>query len=70
MPGRSAVSDSVTPWAAARQVRLSVGFSRQEHWSGWPRPPPGGLSNPGIRLRSPALQADSLPSEPLVYIEG
>ena len=30
----------------------------------------GGLSNPGIRLRSPALQADSLPSEPLVYIEG
>ena len=38
-------------------------FSRQEYWSGWPFPPPGDLPNPGIKPRSPALQADSLPSE-------
>ena len=41
------------------------GFSRQEYWSGFPCPPPGDLSNPGIKHRSPALQTDSLPSEPL-----
>ena len=40
------------------------GFSRQEYWSGLPCPPPGDLLNPGIEPRSPALQADSLPSEP------
>ena len=40
------------------------GFSRQEYWSGLPCPPPGELPNPGIKPRSPALQADSLPSEP------
>ena len=40
------------------------GFSRPEHWSGLPCHPPGDLSNPGIKPRSPALQADSLPSEP------
>ena len=39
-------------------------FSRQEYWSGLPCPPPGDLPNPGIEPRSPALQADSLPSEP------
>ena len=39
------------------------GFSRQEYWSGLPCPPPGDLSNPGIKPRSPALQADLLPSE-------
>ena len=39
-------------------------FSRQEYWSGMPCPPPGVLSNPGIKSGSPALQADSLPSEP------
>ena len=38
-------------------------LSRQENWSGLPCPPPGDLSNPGIKPRSPALQADSLPSE-------
>ena len=47
-----------------RQPPLPTGFSRQEYWSGWPCPPPGDLPNPGIKLRSPALQADSLPSEP------
>ena len=40
------------------------GFSRQEYWSGLPCPPPGNLFNPGIKPKSPALQADSLPSEP------
>ena len=51
---------------------MSMSFSRQEHWSGEPFPSPGDLLNPGITLRSPALQADSLPSEPpgkpLIYI--
>ena len=42
----------------------SMGFSRQEHWSGLPFPSPGDLPNPGIEPGSPALQADSLPSEP------
>ena len=41
-----------------------MGFSRQEYWSGLPFSPPGDLSNPGIEPRSPALQADSLQSEP------
>ena len=40
-----------------------MGFSRQEYWSGLPFPSPGNLPNPGIKPRSPALQADSLPSE-------
>ena len=43
---------------------LSMGLSRQEYWSGLPCPPPGHLPNPGIKPRSPELQADSLPSEP------
>ena len=45
-------------------VALSMGFSRQEYWSGLSCPPPGDLPNPGIEPRFPALQADSLPSEP------
>ena len=40
------------------------GFSRQDYWSGFPCPPPGDLSNPGIEPRSPSLQVDSLPFEP------
>ena len=47
-----------------RQAPLSWGFSRQEYWSGLPCPPPGNLPNPGIKSRSPTLQADSLPAEP------
>ena len=43
---------------------LSMGFSRQQYWSGLPHPPPGHLPNPGIEPRSPALQMDSLQSEP------
>ena len=54
----------VIPWTAARQAPLSMGFSRQEYWSGLPFPTPEGLPNPGIKPRSPASQADSLPSEP------
>jgi len=54
----------VTPWTLACQAPLSMEFSRQEYWSGQPFPPPGNLSNPGIEPRSPALQPDSLPSEP------
>ena len=53
-----------TPWTVARQVTLSMEFSRQEYCSGWPFPSPGDLPNPGIKPRSPALQTDSLPSEP------
>ena len=53
----------MTPWTAARQAPLSMGFSKQEHWSGLPFPAPGDLPDPGIKLKSPALQANSLPSE-------
>ena len=52
-----------TPWTLACQASLSMGFSRPEYWSGLPVPSPGDLPNPGIEPRSPALQADSLPSE-------
>ena len=48
----------------AHHAPLSVGFSRQEYWSGLPFPSPGDLSNPGIEARSSVLQADSLPPEP------
>ena len=54
----------VTSWTVARQAPRSIGFSRQEYWSGLPFPPPGDLPNPGMEPRSPALQADSLPAEP------
>ena len=53
-----------TPWTVARQAPPSMGFSRQEEWSGLPCPPPEDLPNPGIESRSPTLQADPLPSEP------
>ena len=52
-----------TPWTVAYQAPLSIGFSRQEYWSGLPFPSPGDLPNPGIETRSLALQADSLPTE-------
>ena len=52
------------------QAPLSIGFSRQEYWSGLPFPSPGDLPNPGIEPRSPALQADSLPSGPDSYRIG
>ena len=52
-----------TPWTVAHQTPLSMGFPRQEYWSGWPFSPPGHLSNPGIQPVTPALQANSLPTE-------
>ena len=55
----------VTPWTVAHQGPLSVGFSRQEYWSGLPFPSPGDLPDPGIEPESPALQTDCLPSESL-----
>ena len=53
-----------TPWTVAYQASLSMGFSRQEYWSGLPFPSPGDLPNPGIEPGSPALEADALTSEP------
>ena len=64
MLSRSVVSDSVTPWTVACQAPLSMEFSRQGYWSGLPYPPPGDLPNLGMEPRSPALQVDSLTSEP------
>ena len=50
-----------TPWTVARQASLSMGFSRQECWSGLPFLSPRDLSDPGVKPVSPAWQADSLP---------
>ena len=50
----------VTLWTVAHHASLSMGFSRQESWSGLPFPPPGNLPDPRIEPVSPALQADSL----------
>ena len=52
------------PWTVARQAPLSMGFPKQEYWSGLPLSSPGDLPNPGVDPESPALQADSLPPEP------
>ena len=57
------MSVSVAPWTVACQVPPSMGFSKQEYWSGLLFPSPGDLPYPGIEPGSPALQADSLPSE-------
>ena len=51
------------PWTVALQAPLSMGFLRQEYWSGWPFPSAGDLPNPEIEPRSPTLQAYSLPAE-------
>ena len=53
----------VTPWTIACQAPPSMGFSRQEYWSGLTFPSPGDLPDPGIKPKPPALQANSLPSE-------
>ena len=52
------------PWTVACQAPLSMGFSRQEHYRGWPFPSPGDLPHPGIKPRSPILQTDSSLSKP------
>ena len=54
----------VTPWTVAHQAPLSMEFSRQEYWSGFPFLSPGDLTDPGVKPGSPAFQADSLPPEP------
>ena len=54
----------VTPWTVAYQVPLSMGFSRQDYWSGVPLPSPGDLPNPGIEPWYPSFQTGTLPSEP------
>ena len=55
----SVSSDSAISWTVDCQAPLSMGFSRQEYWSGLLCPPPGDLPNPGIETGSPALHADS-----------
>ena len=54
----------MTPGTVAYQAPLSMGFSRQEYWSGLSFPSPGDLPNSGIKPSSPALEADALTSEP------
>ena len=54
----------VTPWTVARQALLSLGFSRQEYWSGLLFPSPGDLPHPGMESTSPTLPVDSLPPNP------
>ena len=53
-----------TPWTIAHQAPLSMKFSRQEYWSGYPFPTPGNPPDSSIEPGSPALQVNSLPSEP------
>ena len=53
-----------TPWTIAHQTPLSMGFPRQEYWSGLPYPPPGDLPNLGIKLASPALTVGFSTTEP------
>ena len=54
----------MTPWSVDYQASPFMEFSREEYWSGLPFPSPGYLPDPGIEPRSPAFQADTLPSEP------
>ena len=58
------MSNSVTPWTEAYQASPSMGFSRQEYWSGLPFSFPGDHPHPGIEPGFPALEADALTSEP------
>ena len=53
-----------TPWAVACQAPLSMGFPRQEYWSGWLFPSPGGLPNQGIEPTSPILRGRLFTTEP------
>ena len=64
MKSLSRVQLFVTPWTVAYKAPPSTGFSRQEYWSGLPFPSPGESSQPRGWTRSPALQADALPSKP------
>ena len=64
MKSLSRVRLFATPWTIAYQAPPSMGFSRQECWSGLPFPSPGNLPDPGIEPGSPTLRADTLLSEP------
>ena len=64
MKSLSRVRRFAAPWTITYQVPLSIGFSRQEYWSGLPFPSPGDLPDLGIEPGSPALQADALTSKP------
>ena len=64
MKSLSRVQLFATPWTVAYEASLSMGFSRQEYWSGLPFPSPGDLPDPGIEPGSPTLEADALTSEP------
>ena len=64
MKSLSRVRLFATPWTVDHQAPLSMGFSRREYWSGLTFSSPGDLPDPGIEPGSPALQADTLPSEP------
>ena len=59
----SRVQLSVTLWTVAPRLMWSWDFPRQEYWSRWPFPSPGNLPDPGIDPGSPALHANSLPTE-------
>ena len=63
--GAKSCPTRVTPWTGARQAPLSVGFSRQGHWSGLPFPSPGELPDPGIEPRSSALRGQPTPRDQL-----
>ena len=58
-------NSSAIPWTVVCQAPLSMGFPRQEYWSGLPFPSPGDLPDPGIEPKSLALQADFFPAEPV-----
>ena len=64
MKSLSRVRLFATPWTVAYQPSPSMGFSRQEYWSGLPFPSPGDLLDPGVEPGSPSLEADALTSEP------
>ena len=64
MKSLSRVRLFVIPWTVVYQASLSMGFSRQEYWSGFPFASPGDLPDPGIEPRFTAFQAGALPSEP------
>ena len=58
----------MTPWTVACQAPLSMGFSRQEYWSGLPFPSPGDFPNPGIETESAAFASESFTTEPPVIV--
>ena len=64
----SVMSDSLRPYGGVHQAPLSMECSRKEYWSELPFPSPEDLPDPGIKPRSPALQADYLPSEQIGYL--